>query len=145
MISLAGGNGERSHLCSKFVQMVTDLESVNVRQQSRNSQLRINKLNNSLGWEVPDLPLRQRNSTKRDRWDKEIGVETGRGASKETRSFLSQCAVAFLNDVLTDTYPPVPPVLEKQIREAGGTKRWIISDFTRLNHFENFYKRRAVT
>jgi hypothetical protein len=96
-------------------------------------------------WEVPDLPLRQRDSTKRNRWDREIGVETGRGASKETRSFLSQCAVAFFNDALTDTYPPPPSVLAKQIRQAGGTKRWIISDFTRLNHFENFYKRRAAT
>jgi hypothetical protein len=96
-------------------------------------------------WEVPDIPPRQRDFTKRARWDSEIGVEIGRGASKETRAFLSQCAVAFFNDSLTDTYPQPPPVLKEQIRQAGGNKRWIIFDFTRLNHFENFYKRRATT
>jgi len=73
-------------------------------------------------WEVPDVPLRQSDSTKRDRWDSEIGVETGRGASKETRFFLSQCAVAFFNDALTDTYPQPPPILKSKFAKLAVTR-----------------------
>lgn len=96
-------------------------------------------------WEVPDVPPRSPNSTSRRRWDSNIGVETGRSVSKETRSFLSQCAVAFLNDALTDTYPNPPPGLTKQIRQAGGNKRWIVFNLTRLKLFENLYKTRVAT
>jgi hypothetical protein len=46
-------------------------------------------------WEVPDLPAQQPDHLRRDRWDEEI-VGGQRGISKQGRSFLSMCAMAFL-------------------------------------------------
>jgi hypothetical protein len=95
-------------------------------------------------WEVSDRPQREPGSSLRARWDVEIGVETGQGlrtVSKQGRSFLSMCAKAFRGDVLTDNNPKAPPVLQKEVKLAGGNKKWIASDPVRLRLFEECYRK----
>ena len=92
-------------------------------------------------WEVPDRPMHQPNDSRRERWDDEVITSSNATLSREGRSFLSMCAVAFHSDTLTDNYPKPPPALQKQIRRAGGNKRWIAVDQIRLSLFEKFYKR----
>jgi hypothetical protein len=94
-------------------------------------------------WEVPDRPL-NRDDPPRGRWDEEVGVETGRGlrsVSKEGRSFLSMCAVAFRNDLLTENHPKPPASLQREIKLAGGNRQWITRASARLELFEQFYRR----
>jgi hypothetical protein len=92
-------------------------------------------------WEVPDQPAEQPDDSKKERWDEEIVGRIERTISKEARSFLSMCAKAFRNDSLTDNHPKPPVALQKQIRGAGGNKRWIVTDQIRLSLFESLYKR----
>jgi hypothetical protein len=93
-------------------------------------------------WEVSDRPAQQPDHSRHDRWDDEI-VSGQRKISKEGRSFLSMCAMAFHNDMLTATNPKPPPVLQKQVRLAGGNRSWIASDLSRLKLFEHFFNRRT--
>jgi hypothetical protein len=75
-----------------------------------------------------------------------MGVEIGRGlrkATKEHRSFLSMCAVAFHNDLLINDNPKPPIALQKAVRRSGGNRKWIVSDPSRLRLFETFYKNAA--
>jgi hypothetical protein len=95
-------------------------------------------------WEVSDRPAARSDDSTRERWDEEVGVETGRRlrrVSKEGRSFLSMCAVAFRNDALTDHHPKPPSPLQREVKLAGGNKKWIANDPARLGLFEQFYKR----
>jgi hypothetical protein len=72
-------------------------------------------------WEVSDRPEDDQSSSLRKRWDVEIAVEIGPGSreiSKLSRSFLSMCAGAFHDDVLTDSNPKPPPVLQKEVSAA---------------------------
>jgi hypothetical protein len=92
-------------------------------------------------WEVSDRPAKERDDSRRDRWDAEIAVKTGPRITKESRSFLSMCAVAFRRDVLSDHNPKPPAVLQRQVTLAGGNKNWIVSDPTRLRLFEDFYRK----
>jgi hypothetical protein len=97
-------------------------------------------------WEVPDNTGSGPDNATRDRRDDEVGVETGRGlrrVSKEGRSFLSMCAVAFHTDVLSETHPKPPGRLQREIKLAGGNKKWIVSDTVRLALFEQFFKKAA--
>jgi hypothetical protein len=101
--------------------------------------------NSGMKWEVPDRPAEHPDDSRRNRWDAEIGVETGRDlrkVSKQGRSFLSMCAVAFCNDVLTDSNPRPPPTMQKEVKLAGGNKRWIASNPVRLRLFEEFFKKK---
>jgi len=91
-------------------------------------------------WEVPDLPAQQPDDLRRDRWDDEI-VGGERKVRKQGRSFLSMCAMAFRRDILTDSNPKPPPVLQKQVRLAGGNREWIVRDPHRLRLFEKFLNR----
>jgi hypothetical protein len=91
-------------------------------------------------WEVPDLPAQQPDHSRRDRWHEEM-VGGERKVSKQGRSFLSMCAIAFHDDVLTDSNPKPPPVLQKQVRLSGGNRKWIVSDPDRLRLFEKFLNR----
>jgi hypothetical protein len=92
-----------------------------------------------VSWDVPDRD----NNTIRPRWDAHIGVETGRKMGKEIRSFLSMCAVAFRNDQLSDRNPRPPAILIREIKRAGGNKRWIVEDRSRLAIFESFFLKRS--
>ena len=95
-------------------------------------------------WEVTDRPSSRPDDSTRERWDDEVAVGTGRRlrrVSKEGRSFLSMCAVAFRNDVLSESHPKPPARLQREIKLAGGNKKWIASDSARLGLFEQFYKR----
>jgi hypothetical protein len=94
---------------------------------------------------VSDLATQPGSSTLK-RWDKK-GVEAGGKIDKQSRSFLSMCAVSFYNDALTDNNPKPPPAMQKELRSAGGNRRWIASDSVRLKAFEDFYlkKTRSVT
>lgn len=93
-------------------------------------------------WEVPDQPAQQPDYLRRDRWDEEVlGGE--RKVSKQGRSFLSMCATAFRTDTLSDDNPKPPPALQKQVRLAGGNRKWIVSDFHRLKLFETFLNKTA--
>ena len=92
-------------------------------------------------WEVPDRSSNDADSSRRERWDEEIIARNERTVTKETRSFLSMCATAFRSDRLTDSHPTPPIGLRKQIGHAGGNKEWIVTDQTRLNLFESFYKK----
>jgi len=95
-------------------------------------------------WEVSDRPANRSDESIRDRWDGEVGVETGaslRRVSKEGRSFLSMCAVAFRKDILTESHPKPPAHLQREIKRAGGNKKGIASNSARLGLFEQFYKR----
>jgi hypothetical protein len=87
-------------------------------------------------WEVPD-PAEVRP------WDASIEVETGRKIGKEIRSFLSMCAVAFRDDQLSDSNPRPPAILIREIQRAGGNKRWIAEDRSRLALFKSFYLKRS--
>jgi hypothetical protein len=69
-------------------------------------------------WEVPDGPTKKPDDSSRDRWDNDIGVEIGRKISKQCRSFLSMCAMAFQRDELSETNPKPPPVLLREINVA---------------------------
>jgi hypothetical protein len=95
-------------------------------------------------WEVPNAAANEPDGSRRKRWDREVAV-TADGASdrktKDVRSFLSMCAVAFRRDALTESNPKPPPALHKQVRDAGGNKSWIASDSSRLRLFADFYKR----
>jgi hypothetical protein len=96
-------------------------------------------------WEAADRPAKQQDDSQRKRWDDEVGVEIGRGhrrVSKVERSFLSMCAVAFCGDVLSDINPKPPVGLQREVRRAGGNKKWIVGDFGRIRMFEEFVKRR---
>jgi len=79
-------------------------------------------------WEVPDRPAEQPGGWRRERWDEEIIGRSERTVSKEAKSFLSMCATAFRSNSLTDNHPKPPVALQKQIRRAGGNKRWITAD-----------------
>jgi hypothetical protein len=79
-------------------------------------------------WEVPDRPADQPDDSRRERRDDENIGRSERTVSKEARSFLSMCATAFRSDSLTDSHPKPPVALQKQIRRAGGNKRWIATD-----------------
>jgi hypothetical protein len=93
-------------------------------------------------WEVSDPFATQPGSPTLKRWDKK-GVEAGGKIDKQSRSFLSMCAVSFYNDALTDNSPKPPPAMQKELRTAGGNRRWIASDSVRLKVFEDFYLKRA--
>jgi hypothetical protein len=51
------------------------------------------------------------------------------------------CAVAFRNDVLSESHPKPPARLQREIKLAGGNKKWIATDAARLKLFEQFFKR----
>jgi len=80
---------------------------------------------------------------RRGRWDDET-VGGQRNISKQERSFLSMCATAFRNDLLSDNNPKGPPVLQKQIRSAGGKKNWIAKNLVRLRIFCNFLQQKKI-
>lgn len=104
--------------------------------------------NGGTRWEVPDLPAKQPDDSRRGRWDEEVVGENDqklRKGRKEARSFLSMCAVAFRDDVWTDSNPKPPPVLQKEVRLAGGSKRWIATSRVRLNLFEHFFRKAGET
>jgi hypothetical protein len=86
------------------------------------------------------LSAKEPDDSRPDRWDAKIAVETGRRITKEGRSFLSMCAVAFCRDVLSDNNPRPPAILQRQIKLTGGNKKWIASDPTRLRLFEDLYR-----
>lgn len=90
-------------------------------------------------WDVPDRPGHAFNDMVRPRWDTQIGGDTDRKVGKQIRSFLSVCAVAFHHDQLSDSNPKPPAILVRQIKRAGGNKRWIAEDRSRLALFESFY------
>jgi hypothetical protein len=95
-------------------------------------------------WEVPDLPAKQPDHSRRHRWDEEVVGESEqklRRVRKEVRSFFSMCAVAFRDDVWTDSNPKPPPVLQKEVRLAGGSKNWIAASRVRLKLFEDFFRK----
>jgi hypothetical protein len=92
-------------------------------------------------WEVSDRAADQPDDSRRERWDDEDIGRSKRTVSKEERSFLSMCATAFRNDSFTDSHPKPPLALQKQIRRAGGNKRWIAVDQIRLSLFEKSYKK----
>jgi hypothetical protein len=95
-------------------------------------------------WEVPDRPVKRTDDLTRERWDNKLGVETGRELrrlGKETRSFISMCAMAFYNDGLSETHPKPLPRLQREIKLVGGNKNWIASDAARLSLFEHFFKK----
>ena len=95
-------------------------------------------------WEVSDRAQTEPDPSVRKRWDVEIAVETGRKlrkVSKQARSFLSMCAVAFHNDLLTDNHPEAPLALQKAVIGAGGNKKWIVRDSARLRVFEELYRK----
>ena len=95
-------------------------------------------------WEVPDAAANEPDGSRRKRWDEEVAATPDRGPArmtKEVRSFLSMCAVAFRRDALTERNPKPPAALQKQVRAAGGNKSWIASDSSRLRLFADFYKR----
>jgi hypothetical protein len=82
---------------------------------------------------------------KEERWSPTVGVETGpelHARAKIRRSFISMCAVAFRNDKLTDKEPAPPDPLRKEVRAAGGNRRWICQDPARLALFERLLKQR---
>src|SRR5258707_13579221 len=101
---------------------------------------------NGTSWEVSNPLPPQPGLSSLKRWDKK-GVEAGGKIDKKSRSFLSMCAVSFYNDALTDNNPKPPPAMRKELRSAGGNRRWIVSDAVRLRIFEDFYlkKARSVT
>jgi hypothetical protein len=102
--------------------------------------------NRGTRWEVSDLPARQPDDSRRGRWDEEVVGESEQGlprARKEVRSFLSMCAVAFRDDVWNDSNPKPPSVLQKEVRLAGGSKRWIATNRVRLKLFEDFLRKAA--
>jgi hypothetical protein len=95
-------------------------------------------------WEVPDAAANEPDGSRKKRWDEEVaGASDGgpSGITKEMRSFLSMCAVAFHRDLLTESNPKSPPALHKQIKLAGGNKNWIARDPVRLRLFADFYKK----
>src|SRR5262249_36558911 len=95
-------------------------------------------------WEVSDRSSDPPDGSRRNRWDAEIGVETGRRlrkVSKESRSFLSMCALAFRRDLLSESHPKPPAFLQREVKLAGGNKKWIASDAVRLRLFEQFFKK----
>lgn len=95
-------------------------------------------------WEVSDQAQQRSDGSLRNRWDPEIGVETGQGLrpiSKQGRSFVSMCAVAFCRDVLSESNPRPPPVLQREVKLAGGNKKWIASNPVRLRLFEDFFRK----
>ena len=92
-------------------------------------------------WEVADRATNGSDNSSRDRWDDEVGVEVGHGlrkVSKEGRSFLSMCAVAFRNDVLSKSHPNPPARLQHEVKLAGGNMKWIASDRGRLGILSSF-------
>jgi hypothetical protein len=96
-------------------------------------------------WEVSDRATNRSDDSSRERWDDEVGVGVGRGlrkVSKEGRSFLSMCAVAFRNDVLSESHPKPPARRQREVNLAGGNRKWIASDRGRFGIFEQFYKKR---
>jgi hypothetical protein len=98
-------------------------------------------------WEVADFPARQSGNSRRKAWDDEVvnGSYAARtSVSKEARSFLSMCAVAFRDDSLTDGFPKPHPILQREIRRLGGNKRWIVCDPRRLRLFESVLKKISV-
>jgi hypothetical protein len=95
-------------------------------------------------WEVSDAAANEADGSHRKRWDEEVAATPDRGPSKitkEVRSFLSMCAVAFRRDALTESNPKPPAAVQKQVRVAGGNKSWIARDSSRLRLFADFYKR----
>src|SRR5688572_789492 len=94
-------------------------------------------------WEVPDHSQVVADPGVRKRWDEETVGEAGDRpeVEKQARSFLSMCAMAFWHDALTNESPPALPELKKQVRRAGGNKRWIVGSATRLGLFEQYYKK----
>ena len=95
-------------------------------------------------WEIPDRPTNEADGSRRKRWDEEVAATPDRGPArmtKEVRSFLSMCAVAFHRDALTESNPKPPAALQKQVRAAGGNKTGIARDSSRLRLFADFYKR----
>src|ERR1700730_15446351 len=96
---------------------------------------------NGTKWEVLDRSAEQADRSRREGWDEEIIGRSERTVSKEARSFLSICATAFRGDSLTENHPMPPVALRKQIRRAGGNKKWIATDQIRLSLFESFYKK----
>jgi hypothetical protein len=95
-------------------------------------------------WEVADSPANRPNDSRRDRWHGETLSEPDGGlrkVSKEERSFVSMCAVAFRSDALTDTNPKPRHGLQKEIKLAGENKRWIAGNPIRLSIFEAFFRK----
>jgi hypothetical protein len=93
-------------------------------------------------WKLIDRP-QPKTEDPRKRWDREPGVppsEEQRGIRLQRRSFLSMCAVAFCGDVLTDNVPEPPDVIRKEVKHAGGNRRWIAGDALRLKHFKDLYE-----
>jgi hypothetical protein len=74
--------------------------------------------------------------------DPEKSAQAGlnlRKISKQQRSFISMCVVAFRKDSLTDTKPIPPPALRNEIKSRGGNKKWIATNDRRLSLFKRFY------
>jgi hypothetical protein len=93
-------------------------------------------------WKLTDQP-QSNTEGPRKRWDGEIGVLANqelRSIGKQRRSFLSMCAVAFCEDALTDGVPKPPAVIQKEVRHAGGNRRWIAGNALRLKQFKDLYE-----
>jgi hypothetical protein len=75
-----------------------------------------------------------------DRWDKrddlkfDSAIQVRKRQRKQLAYFLLACARAYVADTLSQTFPPPPNFLSKQIRKAGGNAKWLASDRAILDH-----------